>query len=161
MELTAISNKIIFKQEDLPFVLVGMLHRFSNRYQALADVYLGDMSWKQLLFLRVLDAFEKPPTLNEMARILGCSSQNANAFSLRLQKMGFVSTEQDPEDRRRQIVYLTKQAKEYLSEKGDSAQEFARGLFDAVTPDEIETIMCVLNRLLDGLDDLEKRLNER
>lgn len=160
MELNAIGNRITFRKEDLPFVLIGMLHRFSNRYQALADGYLGDMSWKQLLFLRVVDAFEKPPTLNEMAKLLGCSSQNTNAFSLKLQKMGFVFTEQDPEDRRRQIIYLTVQAKDYLSKKGDNAQNFARGLFNAVTPDETETILCALIRLLDSLDDLEKRLNE-
>ena len=48
-----------------PFLL-GLLSAFDNRYQAAADAYLKEITWKQFFAIICINLCKEPPTLNEL-----------------------------------------------------------------------------------------------
>ena len=49
-----------------PFLL-GLLSAFDNRYQAAADAYFKEITWKQFFAVICITLCTEPPTLNELS----------------------------------------------------------------------------------------------
>ncbi len=135
----------------LPFVLVGLLDRFENRYQAKADAFFKEMSWKQMFFLNGIELFEGTPTIKDMADFMGCSHQNANKLYARLLRDGYITSEQDETDHRKQRLYLTDKARNFFEINKEKAEEDVREIFSVVTEDEIKTVIEIMSKLTDNL----------
>ena len=58
-----------------PFLL-GLLSAFDNRYQAAADAYFKEITWKQFFAIICINLCKEPPTLNELSDVMGSSHQN-------------------------------------------------------------------------------------
>ncbi len=87
-----------------PFLL-GLLSAFDNRYQAAADAYFKEMTWKQFFAIICINLCKEPPTLNELSDIMGSSHQNVKQILLKLEKKGFISTVPDEKDKRKKATH--------------------------------------------------------
>ncbi|MBE6015658.1 MAG: MarR family transcriptional regulator [Lachnospiraceae bacterium] len=105
-----------------PFLL-GLLSAFDNRYQAAADVYFNEITWKQFFAIICINLCKAPPTLNELSEIMGSSHQNVKQILLKLEKKGFVSTISDEKDKRKQRVLVTDKCKEFLEQNDKDGRQ--------------------------------------
>lgn len=113
-----------------PFLL-GLLSAFDNRYQAAADAYFKEITWKQFFAIICINLCEDPPTLNELSDVMGSSHQNVKQILLKLEKKGFVSAVPDEKDKRKQRIFVTDKCRTFwnrmtitVSRAGTSSEEY-------------------------------------
>ena len=65
-----------FRGIESSFFLLGLISAFQNRYQAKADQFFEEISWKQFFAIICINLFKDSPTLKELSEIMGSSHQN-------------------------------------------------------------------------------------
>ncbi len=130
-----------------PFLL-GLLSAFDNRYQAAADRYFKEITWKQFFAIICINLCKEPPTLNELSDVMGSSHQNVKQILLKLERKGFVSMITDENDKRKQRFLITDKCREFLEENDNQSKTSAQiigQIFDGVEESSlaitIDTIM--------------------
>ena len=58
------------------YYLLGLISAFENRFQAVADSVMKEISWKQFFAIICINMCKQPPTLKELSDVLGSSHQN-------------------------------------------------------------------------------------
>ncbi|MDO4649584.1 MAG: MarR family transcriptional regulator [Eubacteriales bacterium] len=135
-----------------PFVLVGLLNHFDNRYQSAADSQFGELTWKQMYFLHAVTLYKEAPTATDIADFMGSSSQNANKLFAKMLKGGYVYTVQDEKDKRKQRIHLTDKGKDFLKSSNAGKSDSVFEIFSEISPDEMETTIDVMYRLIKSLE---------
>ena len=97
-------ENIDFSHTDTSYFLLGLLSAFDNRFQAIADRMIGEISWKQFFAIICINLCKESPTIKELAEIMGSSHQNVKQILLKLEKKGFVDIVVDSNDKRKQRV---------------------------------------------------------
>lgn len=143
------------------FVLVGLLNRFDNRYQSAADAFFQELSWKQMYFLNVITLFKEPPTIQDMADFMGSSHQNATKLASKLLREEYIISLQDDTDRRKQRLYLTDKAQDFLVSNRTEAGKNVEEIFSAVSEQELEIVIDIMDRLTKRLNELHPNKNEK
>lgn len=64
-----------------------------NRLHAIMDRYLQEITCKQWLVMVVADAYDAPPDLSTLAKMLGCTRQNIKKLAVSLERAGYVTLE--------------------------------------------------------------------
>lgn len=140
-------GKVEFGQMPPQAFLLGLLSAFDNRYQASADSFMKDITWKQFFAVICIKLCREAPTLNDLADIMGSSHQNVKQILLKLERKGFVSMTTDGKDRRKQRIVLTDQCREFCEKNDAPSQEIIRRIFEGIDEDQlritIETIMTM------------------
>lgn len=136
-------------------LLLGLLNRFDNRYQAAADAHLPNLSWNQVFFLKGLSIFKYAPNIRDMSNYLGCSHQNANQILKKLISMGFVVTKSDESDKRMLRLFLTEKAEAFLNESNRPNGDIVKKIFSCVNEDEMDLMIDIMTRLDCQLNDIE------
>ena len=133
------------------FFMIGLMNRFNNQFQALADATFEELSWKQVFFLNCVTLFGEPPSIKDVADLVGCSHQNAKQILLKLEKSGFVTMEQDVNDRRRQRIKVTHKAEAFRKEFDEPSRCVMERIFAGVGAEELETTIRVITQLDNNL----------
>ena len=128
--------------------LLGLLSAFDNRYQAAADAFFGEITWKQFFAIICINLCKEPPTLNDLSEVMGSSHQNVKQILLKLESKGFVLMMVDEKDKRKQRYFVTDKCRKFLEENDNhnktSTQIIGR-IFEDVDKNSlavtIETIM--------------------
>jgi len=127
-----------------PFLL-GLLSAFDNRYQAVADRCIGEITWKQFFAVICINICKAPPTLNELSDIMESSHQNVKQIILKLEKKGFVETFTDEKDKRKQRIKLTDSCREFCARNDEFSREIVGKIFVGISEQDlmatIKTIM--------------------
>ena len=84
------SGKVDFTGIEHSYFLLGLLSAFDNRFQAIADSTMQEISWKQFFAIICINMCKEKPTIKELAEIMGSSHQNVKQILLKLEKKGFV-----------------------------------------------------------------------
>ena len=105
-----------------PFLL-GLLSAFDNRYQAAADAYFKEITWKQFFAVICINLCKEPPTINELSDVMGSSHQNVKQILLKLEKKGFVSTVPDEIDKRKQRILVTDKCRFFLEQNDNNDRQ--------------------------------------
>ena len=71
----------------------------------------------------------------------------------KLVEEGFAERHDSTEDKRVSLISLTKKGREAITSSHDFKMEFADELFDALSPEEQETLDKLLKKLTDGLNE--------
>ena len=121
------------------YYLLGLLSAFDNRFQALADSTMQEISWKQFFAIICINLCKDPPTLNELSEILGSSHQNVKQILLKLEKKGFVQFKADTNDRRKQRIILTDHCKEFCEKNDERSTAVMSKMFKGIPEDHIST----------------------
>ena len=84
------SSTLDFSGIESSYFLLGLLSAFDNRFQAMADRLIGEISWKQFFTIICIQLCKESPTLQQLADVMGTSHQNCKQLLLKLEKKGFV-----------------------------------------------------------------------
>ena len=95
------SDKVDFTGVELSYFLIGLLSAFENRFQAVADSAMKEISWKQFFAIICISMCKDKPTVKELAEIMGSSHQNVKQILLKLEKKGFIYITVDEKDKRK------------------------------------------------------------
>lgn len=136
--------------------IFGSLFLLSNKLQVLMDRELAqyDITTKQWLLTAVMEEFfETPPTLSEVAEVMGSTHQNVKQIALKLQKKNFLEMKKDEEDRRTTRLSLTEKSYSFWEKRQEEAERFLTQLFSDLGEEET-IIMC------QGLNKLYERIQQ-
>ena len=141
------SDKVDFSGIPSSYYLIGLLSAFENRFQAMADNMMQEISWKQFFAIICINMCKEPPTLKELSDILGSSHQNVKQILLKLEKKGFIRFEQDEADKRKQRIVLTKNCKKFCEKNDDISQKTMMAMFEGISEKNIKTTIQTIIKI--------------
>jgi DNA-binding MarR family transcriptional regulator len=147
---------IIPQNTDRQHIVFGLLFLLSNKLQTIGDAIFKEITTKQWFVMLVLNILpNREPTLNELSEAAGTSRQNVKQIILKLEKKGFVSLKKDEQDARKFRISLTPRCEEFFLSISDTNQRFLKQLFKQLEPEEIETTLNTLIKLMENLEEIE------
>lgn len=145
------SGRVDFSGIPASYFLLGLLSAFENRFQAMADGTMKEISWKQFFAIICVNMCKEPPTVKELAEIMGSSHQNVKQILLKLERKGFVRIEADERDRRKQRIRLTEACRAFCEKNNAATGALMEKLFAGVSQEQlqitIQTIVQIGNQL--------------
>ena len=146
------SDKVNFTGIEFSYFLLGLLSAFENRFQAIADNTMKEISWKQFFSVICINLCKTPPTVKELAEIMGSSHQNVKQILLKLEKKGFVTLTVDENDKRKQRIELTDYCREFCEKNDEMSMALMKKMFAGVSEEQLQvTIQTVSVRLQENL----------
>ena len=151
-----IQNDLVdFSNIPPSYYLLGLLSAFENRFQAMADRDMGEISWKQFFAIICIDMCNEPPTLKELADILGSSHQNVKQILLKLEKKGFIGFRPDENDRRKQRIVLTGTCRKFCEKNNELGMRIMGKMFNGVSEKDIKTTIDTITKIEKNLTEVE------
>ncbi|MGE5678481.1 MAG: MarR family winged helix-turn-helix transcriptional regulator [Pseudomonadota bacterium] len=149
---------------DMQKYIFGSIFLASNRLQVLGDQYLGleGMTTKQWFLTAMISQFgENPPTLSEVAELVGNSRQNVKQLALKLEEKGFLNICKDDRDARALRLRLTDKSREFWERRSGQDDEYIAELFKDLSSEEITCMSKGFGKLMKKIEQMEKSGNER
>ncbi len=131
--------------------LFGGVFLLARRWEALGDRELEGtgVTTKQWMVLAVVGTvFAHPPSLKEVAGVLGTSHQNVRAITDRLVSRGLLSLEKDPADRRVKRLHLTPENQAFWEARGGRDAAFIDALFQDLDDVEVAKLSGLLGKVM-------------
>jgi DNA-binding MarR family transcriptional regulator len=154
--------KDIIRNENVDFTgiaapnfLLGLISAFENRFQAVADNAMQEISWKQFFAIICINMCKMPPSIKELAEIMGSSHQNVKQILLKLEKKDFVKIIIDKDDKRKQRILLTEYCKEFCQKNDATSQNIMEALFTKISQEQLQTTIQTIIQVEDNLKKLE------
>ena len=155
IEDTVNSNKLDFEGIPSSYYLLGLLSAFENRFQAMADSTMKEISWKQFFAIICINMCKEPPTIKELSEVLGSSHQNVKQILLKLEKKGFVEFKTDDGDRRKQRIVLTEKCMKFCEQGNDMSIKIMEKMFKGVPEKDIKTTIKTITCIEKNLAEVE------
>lgn len=149
MKIKEVAQSGLVDFEGVPsqYYLLGLLSAFDNRFQAMADRAMGVISWKQFFAVICINLCKEPPSIGELAEIMGSSHQNVKQLLLKLERKGFVAFAEDPADARRQRVLLTEECRAFCSRNDDRSAALMERMFHGVSPEQLAVTIDTITKI--------------
>lgn len=135
--------------------LIGLLSAFDNRYQAIADKFFEEISWKQFFSIICINMCRTPPSIKELTELMGSSHQNVKQILLKLEKKGYVQLLSDEKDKRKQRVMLTEKTFAFCAEHEEGSNGVIRTLFQGIGSEELETTIQTIMKMDENLREVK------
>lgn len=148
------SEELSFEGIEAPFFLLGLLSAFDNRYQAKADSFFEDISWKQFFAIICINLCKEPPAIKELADVMGSSHQNVKQILNKLEKKGYVQTLSDEADKRKQRIILTETTRAFCEEHDEESQSMVGKMFTGIEPQEIAITIKTIMQMEKNLEEI-------
>lgn len=145
-------EKLNFSEMPPGTFLLGLLSAFENKYQAKADQFFKEITWKQMFAVACTLLFKERPTLSELAEVIGSSRQNVKQILLKLERKGFVNLVVDEADRRIQRIIVTDACFDFFERHEEMSNRISEKLFEGVTEAQIMTTIETLLQLERNLE---------
>ena len=148
------SDKVDFTGIELSYFLLGLLSAFENRFQAVADGTMKEISWKQFFAIICVDLCKDSPTVKELAEIMGSSHQNVKQILLKLEKKGFVFIIVDEKDRRKQRIYLSDYCRQFCSKNDEITTNIMKKMFAGISEEQLQVTIQTIIQIEDNLKEI-------
>lgn len=148
------NENVDFTGIELSYFLIGLLSAFENRFQAVADSAMKEISWKQFFAIICINMCKSSPTVKELAEIMGSSHQNVKQILLKLEKKGFVGIEADELDKRKQRIVLTDYCREFCEKNDEMSISIMKRLFDGVSEEQLQVTIQTIIQIEDNLKSI-------
>ena len=145
------SDKVDFSGVELSYFLLGLISAFENRFQAVADSTMKEISWKQFFAIICIDMCKSSPTVKELAEIMGSSHQNVKQILLKLEKKGFVTITVDEKDRRKQRIELTEYCREFCARNEETSAIIIKKMFEGISEHQLQETIQTIIQIEDNL----------
>ena len=145
------SDKVNFTGIESSYFLLGLLSAFENRFQAMADSTMKEISWKQFFAIICINLCKTSPTVKELAEIMGSSHQNVKQILLKLEKKGFVSISVDEQDKRKQRIELTPYCEEFCEKNDEMSMALLKKMFEGVSEEQLQITIQTIVQIEDNL----------
>ena len=147
------SDKVNFTGIESSYFLLGLLSAFENRFQAIADNTMKEISWKQFFSVICINLCKTPPTVKELAEIMGSSHQNVKQILLKLEKKGFVTLTVDENDKRKQRIELTDYCREVCEKNDEMSMALMKKMFEGVSEEQLQVTIQTIIQIEDNLKE--------
>lgn len=148
------SGSLNFEEITAPHFLLGLLSAFDNRYQAKADNFFEEISWKQFFAIICINLCKEKPTVKELAEIMGSSHQNVKQILLKLEKKGFVHITVDENDKRKQRIELTDYCRSFCEQNDELTMSIMKKMFDGISDEQLQITIQTIIQIEDNLKNL-------
>ena len=148
------NEKVNFNGIEASYFLLGLLSAFENRFQAVADKTMEEISWKQFFAIICINLCKEKPTINELAEIMGSSHQNVKQILLKLDKKGFVNIVTDEKDKRKQRIELTKYCIEFCEKNQETSSHIMKKMFTGIPEEQLQVTIQTIIQIEDNLKAL-------
>jgi len=148
------NSQVTFGDMPLQPFLLGLLSAFDNRFQASADTFFKELTWKQFFAIICINLCKESPTLNELSEIMGSSHQNVKQILNKLSDKGFVEMIQDEEDKRKQRIVLTKKCIRFCKKNDEQSQEIINRIFDGISERSLATTIKTIMKMERNISEL-------
>lgn len=149
------SEKVDFSGTDTQMFLLGLLSAFDNRYQAKADNFFKEITWKQFFAIICINLCKESPTIKDLAAVMGSSHQNVKQILLKLEKCGFVQILLDEQDKRKQRVVLTEKTRSFFEAHDEGSQKVINGIFQGISEEQLQVTIQTIMQMERNLHDLD------
>ena len=129
-----------------PF-LIGLLSAFENRFQAVADSFFEEITWKQFFAIICINLCRESPTINELSAVMGSSHQNVKQILLKLEKKGFVEMIADEKDRRKQRIVTTKKCEDFCQRNDRESEIQMNKIFEGISQEQLITTIQTISQM--------------
>lgn len=150
------NDNVDFSNIPSNYYLLGLLSAFDNRFQAMADNTMREISWKQFFAIICINMCKEPPTLKELSDILGSSHQNVKQILLKLEKKNFIQFQMDETDKRKQRIALTDYCREFCEKNDEMSRSIMEKMFDGITEEDIAATIKTIITIEKNLRGLEE-----
>ncbi|MCR5802919.1 MAG: MarR family transcriptional regulator [Clostridia bacterium] len=142
--------------EGIPssYYLLGLLSAFENRFQAMADSTMKEISWKQFFAIICISLCKEPPTLRELSEVLGSSHQNVKQILLKLESKGFTEFRTDENDKRKQRIILTDKCRKFCEKNNDMSIKIMEKMFAGISEKDIKATISTITRIEKNLTEV-------
>lgn len=148
------SEKVDFTGIESSYFLLGLLSAFENRFQAVADSAMKEISWKQFFAIICVNLCTNKPTVKELAEIMGSSHQNVKQILLKLEKKGFVHITVDEKDKRKQRIEVTDYCREFCKKNDEMSTNIMKKLFEGVSEEQLQVTIQTIMQIEDNLKEI-------
>ena len=148
------SDKVDFTGIRSSYFLLGLLSAFENRFQAVADSAMKEISWKQFFAIICIKMCKEKPTVKELAEIMGSSHQNVKQILLKLEKKGFVSISLDENDKRKQRIEHTEYCREFSEKNDEMTMRIMTKMFEGVSEEQLQITIQTIIQIEDNLKEI-------
>ncbi|MBQ2800515.1 MAG: MarR family transcriptional regulator [Lachnospiraceae bacterium] len=145
------SNKVDFTGIELSYFLLGLLSAFENRFQAVADSTMKEISWKQFFAIICVNLCKDKPTVKELAEIMGSSHQNVKQILLKLENKGFVDITVDENDKRKQRIELTEYCRDFCAKNNEMSANIMKKMFEGISDEQLQMTIQTIIQMEDNL----------
>ena len=145
------SDKVDFTGIELPYFLLGLLSAFENRFQAVADKGMKEISWKQFFAIICINMCKSSPMVKELAEIMGSSHQNVKQILLKLEKKGFVNITVDENDKRKQRIEITEYCRAFCEENAEMSGNIVKKMFHGISEEQLQVTIQTIIQIEDNL----------
>lgn len=162
MNIDAVMSSDLVDFTGIPdsYFLLGLLTAFDNRFQAMADKTMREISWKQFFAIVCINLCIQPPAISELAEIMGSSHQNVKQILLKLEKKNLIEFQPDEKDGRKQRVLLTDACRIFCAENDRVSSVIMEEMFAGISCDQIRTTIGTILKIEDNMRKSEERRNE-
>jgi len=141
------SDMVDFSEVPPSYYLLGLISAFENRFQAMADKMIKEISWKQFFAIICINMCKEPPTLKELSDVLGSSHQNVKQILLKLEKKNFIEFQSDEADKRKQRIVLTEQCREFCEKNDEMSTAIMGKMFNSISEQDILTAIQTIIKM--------------
>lgn len=144
---------------DKQKIIFGSIFLLANKLQVLGDQYFAenDMTVKQwLLTVMILQFHGEPPTLSQVAELMGSSRQNVKQIALKLEKKGFLNIEKDNQDARVVRLKLTEKSYSFWEKRVDRDEQYVIELFKAFNAEETDGMYSGMEKLFKKIEEMNE-----
>lgn len=147
-------GELSFDGIDASFFLIGLLSAFDNRYQAKADSFFEEISWKQFFAIICINLCKESPTIKELSEIMGSSHQNVKQILNKLESKDFIQVITDEEDKRKQRIILTDKTRAFCMEHDEGSKRVVGKIFEGINEEDIITVVKTILRMEKNLEEV-------
>ena len=148
------SGKMEFQGIDDTFFLLGLMSAFDNRYQAKADSFFEEISWKQFFAIICINLCKESPTIRELSEIMGSSHQNVKQILNKLESKNFIQVITDEEDKRKQRIILTDKTRAFCTEHDEGSKRVVGKIFEGINEEDIITVVKTILQMEKNLEEV-------
>lgn len=141
--------------------IFGSIFLLANRLQALGDKMDENITVKQWFFIAMIAMTNSRPSISEISKLIGTSRQNAKKMGLLLEKQGFISIENDIEDKRISRISLTNKCFKYFKSRESMEKDFIESLFDGFSQKNIDDLANGITLLINNLEKMETKYEDK
>ena len=149
------SGKVDFTGIESSYFLLGLLSAFDNRFQAMADSMMKEISWKQFFAIICINLCKDKPTVKELAEIMGSSHQNVKQILLKLEKKDFVSITADENDKRKQRIEITDHCIDFCNKNDEITSGIMKRMFDGIPEHQLLATIQTIIQIEDNLKKIQ------
>lgn len=150
------SGKVDFTGVGSSYFLLGLLSAFENRFQAVADRTMKEISWKQFFAIVCIHMCKDHPTVKELAGIMGSSHQNVKQILLKLERKGFIIISADEKDKRKQRIQLTEYCIEFCSKNEEITSDIMEKMFMDISEEQLQVTIQTIIQIEDNLKEIKE-----